>query len=370
VTTTALVYDERCLAHDNGSTIVDARAREWLDAPHPESAARIARSLAVLQASGVADRLEPVAARAATDDDLALVHSREHVGRIRAACSSDAPIVVGPQARAGGGSWEPALLSAGGTLAAVDHVLAGRSRNAYVLCRPPGHHASRDTAMGFCLFNNVAIAARHAQREHGLERIAIVDWDVHHGNGTHDTFYEDGSVLFVSLHQDALYPEDAGRAQDTGGGDGVGATVNVPLPAGTGDRGYLLAFERIVVPALRAFGPELVLVSAGQDPAASDPLGRMSVTTEGFRAMTGAVEDAADDLCDGRLVAVQEGGYSADHLPYCVLAIVERLAELSPALPGDPLEIDVPSSLRDWEADAVDEIAAAVGRGGVAIGAA
>lgn len=248
----------------------------------------------------------------------------------------------------------PAALSVGGALSAVDWTLEADGRNAYVLTRPPGHHATRDTAMGFCLFNNVAVAARHRR---GLERVAIVDWDVHHGNGTCDTFYEDGSVLYVSLHQDGLYPPDTGQPEETGRGDGLGATMNVPLQAGTSARGYLLAFERIVVPAVRSFRPELILISAGGDPAGTDPLGMMSVTAEGFRAMTRHVENVAHNL-GSRVVAVQEGGYSADHLPFCVLAMVEELADLAPQLGSDPLLFDVPRPRRDWEVSTVESVAA------------
>jgi acetoin utilization deacetylase AcuC-like enzyme len=260
---------------------------------------------------------------------------------MREACAKGEYLWVGPDARVGPDSWEPALLSAGGALAAVEWVAAGTGASAYVLTRPPGHHSSADEAMGFCLFNNVALAARRAQQL-GLGRVAIVDWDVHHGNGTEDVFLADPSVLFVSLHQDGLYPLDRGRAEDRGTGEGLGATLNLPLPAGSGDGAYLRAIEDAVVPALRSFGPDLILISAGQDPAASDPLGRMSVTADGFRAMTRALRLAAEELCDGRLIAVQEGGYSVDHMPFCVLATVEEIAGFEPVLDKDPLELDVP----------------------------
>jgi acetoin utilization deacetylase AcuC-like enzyme len=338
---TALVYEERCLAHDNGSMVLDPLAAEWLDVPHAESAERVARTMQVLERSGVAARLERLPARAASVEELRLVHTAEHVERVRAACERGEYLWVGPDARVGPDSWEPALLSAGGGLSAVEWALAGEDRRAYVLTRPPGHHASTAESMGFCLFNNVAIAARRA-RALGCERVAIVDWDVHHGNGTEDVFAADGSVLFVSLHQDDFYPVGRGRVEDRGHGEGAGATINLPLPAGSGDAVYLEAIEETVLPTLRRFDPDLILVSAGQDPEASDPLGRMSVTAEGFRGMAERLREAAVELCSGRVVALQEGGYSPDHMPFCTLAIVEALAGLEPSLAADPIEIDAP----------------------------
>lgn len=287
-------------------------------------------------------------------DTLRLVHAPDLIDRIEKACAGNELVWVGPEARAGRKSWKPALKAAGGAVRAVDAVLAGEVGNAYVLVRPPGHHASATVPMGFCLFNNVAIACRHAQKRRGVDKVAIVDWDVHHGNGTQAIFYEDSQVLFISLHQDHLYPVDTGSVAEMGNGAGEGATVNIPMPAGSGDRGYALAFDSIVEPLIRRFRPDLILASAGQDASAADPLGRMSVTTEGFRYMASHVTLLAGDVCDGRLVAVQEGGYSPDHMPYCTLAIIEAMAGLEPTLLGDPLELDVPIELQDSEVRAVN----------------
>jgi len=354
---TAFAYDARCLEHDNGSMLIDERAIGWLSVPHYEGAERIAAAMALLVASGTLDALARLESRLAERSELELVHTPAHVERIEAACAAGELAEVGEGARAGPASWEPALLAAGNVLAVTDAVLGGEQPNGLALVRPPGHHASAEQAMGFCLFNNVAIAARHAQRRPGIERIAIVDWDVHHGNGTETIFWEDPTVLFVSLHQDDLYPVGRGGAGDRGAGDGLGATINVPLPPGTGDEGYAYAFERIVEPALRSFGPDLIIVSAGQDPAATDPLGRMCVTSGGFGALTLRALALAAELCEGRLVVAQEGGYSVEHNALGVLAIAEALAGLEPSLAADPLELDIPRGLRDFERAAVDAIA-------------
>ncbi|MCP9487090.1 MAG: hypothetical protein MSC30_14670 [Gaiellaceae bacterium MAG52_C11] len=342
---TGFVYDERCLSHDNGSMFLDATARSWLDVPHYERPERLTRTFQVLERSGALDHLSRVPARAATEDG---------------ACQQRTHAAVGPEARVGPDSWESALVAVGGMLAALDAVVSGAVGNTYVLLRPPGHHASADQAMGFCLFNAVAVAARAAQRRHGFERIAIIDWDVHHGNGTEAIFYEDPSVLFISLHQDGLYPFGSGDVHRTGEGAGEGRTVNVPLPPGSGDDGDLHAFDRVVGPVLTSFRPHLVLVSAGQDPAASDPLRRMSVTAEGFRGLTARVKQVAQNACDGRLILYQEGGYSLDHLPLCTLAIVEELAGIDATFAVDPTELDVPPSLGSGERAAVDTAAMAL----------
>ena len=381
-----LGYDARCLLHDNGSMVVDPRAVSWIAVAHAENAERVARALSVLDASGVKDRLETLVTRPATMEELLLVHDEAHVESLRQLAKAvegpGAPdpgsvLAAGPEARIGRGSLEAALVAAGTAVEAVDYVFApgdadartgkgatgGAGRRAYSLTRPPGHHASAGQAMGFCLFNSAAIAARHAQRNHGAGRVAILDWDVHHGNGTEDIFSADPSVLFVSLHQNGLYPADRGGTADRGEGDGAGATVNVPLPAGTGDEGYLSAVERVALPAIERFEPGLIVLSSGHDAGACDPLGRMSVTAEGFRAMTGKLADLADRICEGRLVAIQEGGYSLDHMPFCVLATIEALAGLEPSLDRDPVEMDVPSGISPEQENAVSGAASAAGLG-------
>ncbi len=341
------------LDHDNGSMILDAVAGDWIEVPHVEGPARIKRTFAVLERSGVLPSLDQLDCPEATLDVIGLVHPPGLIDAIRTAAAGGELVWVGPEARVGPRSWVPALKAAGGAVAAVDAVLSGRAANAYALVRPPGHHSSATVPMGFCLFNNVAIACRHAQARRGVGRVAIVDWDVHHGNGTQAIFYDDPGVLFVSLHQDGLYPAGSGRLEDKGSGAGEGFTINVPLPAGSGDHGYALAFESVVMPAIRGFEPDLILVSAGQDPSAADPLGRMSVTTEGFRHLAAQMVALAGEVCGGRLVAVQEGGYSQDHMPYCTLAVIEAMAGLAPALKGDPMELDVPAGLQDSEVRAV-----------------
>jgi acetoin utilization deacetylase AcuC-like enzyme len=351
---TGLAYDVECLQHDNGSMVLDRTAQPWLEVKHVEGAERVARTHQVLERSGRLDLLAKIECPVAGIDALRLVHDDATIARVKAACDGHELVWVGPDARAGPTSWRPALKAAGGSVQAVDDVVSGRVANAYALVRPPGHHASASVPMGFCLFNNVAIAARHAQKKHGLSKVAIVDWDVHHGNGTQAIFYEDPSVLFISIHQDGLYPRDTGTLAERGSGRGEGFNVNIPMPAGSSDHGYRLAFERVVLPLVERFGPDLILVSAGQDAGGADPLGRMSVTTEGFRATSAMVTAAAHQLCGGRLVMLQEGGYSVDHMPFCTLAIIEAMAGMAPALGGEPLELDGPNHLQEVEAQAVE----------------
>jgi acetoin utilization deacetylase AcuC-like enzyme len=350
---TGVVYDERCLAHVNPpGGVARGTLPAWATVEAFERPERLSLTRGVLEGSGALELVTELDARPATPDELALVHTDAHVARVLEAAARPEAVELGLDAWTGPGTHDAMLLAAGGLLAAVGAVLDGAVDNAFALLRPPGHHAESGAAMGFCLFNNVAVAARWAQREHAVERVAIVDWDVHHGNGTEEIFLDDPSVLTVSLHQDRLYPPHTGGLQAGGA-----ANVNVPLPAGTGDDGYAHAFERVVEPVLRAFRPDLLLIGAGQDASATDPLGRMSLTVPGFRALADRAVALAGELCGGRLVATLEGGYSLLHVPLANLAILEGLAGLEPSFARDPVGVDVPLELRavEWAAVAAAE---------------
>ncbi len=333
---TAYCYDERFLQHDTGleeHRLPDGSLLEPVE--HPSSARIVRRTAQLIARSGLLDDALLVPARPATEDEIAVYHSRDYIAEVRRITSQGGGW-LDPETPVAPGSWEAALLAAGAAIELTDAVLEGRARNAFGLLRPPGHHAMRAQGMGFCVFNNVVIAARHAQQR-GCARVLVLDWDVHHGNGTQDAFWDDPSVLFVSLHQENWYPAGWGAADQVGGPGAEGTTVNIPLPPGTGNRGYLLALERILLPIARQFRPDIVFVSAGQDASMEDPLGRMLVTMAGYRAMTELVRQLAEECCDGRLVILMEGGYSLRYVPFCTLAIMEGLTGRRSGI-GDPLE--------------------------------
>ena len=306
------MWDDRCLLHDNGPG-------------HPERPQRLVAIRDRLERGGTLDRLRAIAPEPAPLAALAAVHDPAYVEAMRRACGR-APVRLDPDTSVSEGSWDAALLSAGGGLAAVDAVFDGRARAAFVATRPPGHHAERDVAMGFCLFNNIAVAARHAQDRHGIERVAIVDWDVHHGNGTQHIFEEDETLLYISTHQWPFYP-GTGARHERGRGRGLGFTLNLPLPAGSGDAVYQRAFETEVIPALERFRPGLLMVSAGFDAHERDPLAGMALTTEGYGRLTTLLRDAAATLCGGRLVSLLEGGYDLEALAASVETHLEALME-------------------------------------------
>jgi len=359
--TTGFIYDEQFLLHDNGDAILfHPPIPEQPPEEHVANPRLISRTKELLDRTGLTAQLVAVPPRRAAVEEILAIHDSDYVAGVRA-MSDGSGGDAGDGALVGPGSYEIALLSAGGAIAAVDAVMDGQVDNAYALLRPPGHHAIADLGMGFCLFNNVAIAARHAQRR-GIERIAVVDWDVHHGNGTNAAFHADRSVLFISLHQDGLYPPGSGSVEDTGAVGAEGFTVNIPLPPGTGDASYLAAFERIVIPILDKFRPDLILVSAGQDPSAYDPLGRMLVTSEGFRNLTRQIKRSAETLCDGKLVVCHEGGYSTSYVPFCTVAVIEELSGQRGTV-GDVLldELKLVGGINTISRDATAAIDRAVG---------
>jgi acetoin utilization deacetylase AcuC-like enzyme len=314
----------------------------------PERLTAVSRAIARFE-----DRIVRMAPRPADPAEILRVHGRDHIASVEAAAAR-APIYLDPDTFVSEASFAVASLAAGSSVAAARAVARGEASSALAAVRPPGHHAEADHAMGFCIFNNVAIAARALQQVEGLDRVLILDWDVHHGNGTQHSFEADPSILYVSTHQFPHYP-GTGDFGEIGVGDGAGATVNVPMPAGCGDAEYLGALQRIVVPVARRFAPEMILVSCGFDAHRDDPLASMEVGRDGYLAMTRVLRELAGEICDGRLLFVLEGGYAASGLIDGTSAVLEGMLETPPA--HSPALVDAPagSTLRH----VVDRVASA-----------
>ena len=313
--TTALVYDERFYDHRTGPH-------------HPERPQRLAAIWCGLRQEGLWERLVHLPCREASITAIGRVHDPAYLKGIEEACAAGRAYLDAGDTTVCPASFQIARLAAGGVLAVIDAVMAGQVDKGFCAVRPPGHHAERDRAMGFCLLNHVAIGACELLERHGCDRVAIVDFDVHHGNGTQHIFEDRAEVLFISLHEDpaSLYP-GTGRADERGRGAGEGATVNLPLAPGSGDSHYRRAFVDGVLPALGRFGPEVLLVSAGFDASAADPLAHMKVTPAGFAWMSRQLKDAAARWCGGRLISLLEGGYDLDSLGQCVAAHVRVLLD-------------------------------------------
>jgi len=307
---TGVVRDNRYMNHEMG-------------AYHPESPKRLETIYAMLEEPEIRGTCRQVLVRRAERDELLLVHSEDYVERI-ASTEGKEYTYLDPDTQTSAGSYEAALLAAGGLCQAISMVSSGELDNAFALVRPPGHHAERARAMGFCLFNNVAVGARYAQESLGLKRILIVDWDLHHGNGTQHSFEEDSTILYFSTHQYPYYP-GTGAFSEIGRGGGEGYTVNIPLSTGCGDGDYLAIFEFILKPLAMEFKPEMILVSAGFDIYRGDPLGGMNVTPAGFAGMTQSLMEMADLCCDGKLVITLEGGYNVEGQRDSVKEVIKSL---------------------------------------------
>lgn len=337
---TGFFWDERLFWHHGGAYALTMPAGGLVQPMNdglPEAPETKRRLKNLLDVTGLLATLHTPKAGPASPDALLRVHPAAYLDRFRRLSDAGGG-ELGPRAPFGKGGFEIAALSAGLAISALRAVARGEVANAYALTRPPGHHCLPDQPNGFCLLANIAVAIRAVQAEGLARRVAVVDWDVHHGNGTEAIFLSDPDVLTISIHQDRNYPMTTGGAEIRGAGAGEGSNLNIPLPPGCGDAVWTAAVDRIVRPALARFRPDLIVVACGFDASAVDPLGRMLVSAGGFAAMTRSVMAAADDLCGGRLALVHEGGYSEAYVPFCGHAVIETLAGAPDALRApDPM---------------------------------
>lgn len=330
---TGFFHDERCFWHTGGQYaltlpvggpmggFVQPLAAGGLP-ENPETKRRLKN---LLEVSGLLAELDVRSAPAATEKDLLRVHPESYVTAFREMSDAGGG-ELGLRTPFGRGGFDLASLSAGLAKAALEAVMTGEVQNAYALSRPPGHHCLPDWPNGFCLLNNIAIAIEAAQAKGLAQRVMVLDWDVHHGNGTEAIYYERDDVLTISIHQEYNYPLDTGDLKDRGRDKGLNKNINIPLPPGPGHVSYLEAMEKIILPAITAHNPDVIIVACGFDAAAVDPLSRMSCSAETFRLMTRQVKEAAQNLCEGRLLMVHEGGYSEAYVPFCGHAVIEELS--------------------------------------------
>ncbi len=299
-----IVADKRYLEHETGA--------------HVESPRRLRVIYDMLERELIMDKVLSISPRYASEEEVAMNHAPEYIRMLKnfGAGYLDADTVLS------GRSYDTALLAVGGSLNMVDAIYGDHISRGFALVRPPGHHAEYNKSMGFCLFNNTAIAARHILQKYGLKRIAIFDWDLHHGNGTEHSFYDKSEVLYISIHQSPCYP-GTGRLSDVGEGDGEGFNVNIPLPAGAGDKEYIQLTNDFVVPIISEYSPDIIFVSAGFDTHISDPLGGMNVTASGFGEMSRLIFSLADNICRSKAAFFLEGGYSLDGLGSSVKKVIQ-----------------------------------------------
>ena len=332
---TGFVYSPEYLKHNTGS--------------HPENSSRLTAIINWIEKENLTEKLINLTPIPATVEQISLIHDKEYIHNVKEACDnliSPLPPLTSPFSppleggegevvKGGRGeldadtvisedSYDAALLAAGGVITGVDAVFEGKIHNAFCCVRPPGHHAEKKRAMGFCIFNNIAIGAKYAQKMYNVKRVFIIDWDVHHGNGTQNAFYYDSTVFYTSTHQEYLFP-GTGRSDETGNGDGKGFTMNLPLPHGEGDKEYISLFKKRIYPEIINYKPDLIMISAGFDAHIDDPLGSMNITSEGFGKLTDIICEASDKVCKGRIVSVLEGGYNLEALGESVVFHLKSL---------------------------------------------
>jgi len=364
---TGFYTDERCFWHSGGNYALTVPVGGFVQpiagGGFPESPETKRRLRNLLDVTGLLRELDVRSASPAIQEELTRVHPESYLAEFRRLSDAGGG-ELGLRTPFGPGGYEIAALSAGLATEALRSVLTGELANAYALARPPGHHCLPDFPNGFCLLANIAIAVEAALAEGRAKRIAVLDWDVHHGNGTEAIFYDRADILTVSLHQDRNYPMDTGHAADRGKGPGMGFNLNIPLPPGTGHIGYLEAMDRLALPAIRAFAPDAIVVACGYDASAVDPLSRMMATADTFRQMTRRTMDLAHEVCDGRLVLVHEGGYSEVHVPFCGHAVIEELSGSAIRAPdplGETLALRQPDARFDrFVSDWIDDLAGIV----------
>ncbi|MDW7648463.1 MAG: class II histone deacetylase [Nitrospiraceae bacterium] len=321
---TGWVTHEYFFWHDTGNYAGCYKPGEYLQpARHWESPESKRRFKSLIDVSNLKNNLIHIEPRQATIAELERVHNSLHISNMQSLSAANGGLMGDGESPFGPFGFEIACLAAGGAIAAADAVYKDEVDVAYALIRPPGHHAIKDHGMGFCMFNNIAVAIEHLKATSRLRNFAVIDWDVHHGNGTQAIYYDNPNVLTISLHQDDLYPRHSGTIHETGENDGVGFNINVPLPVGSGDGAYRYAFEQIVNPAIKRFAPELIFIASGFDANYYDPLARMCLHADTYNWMAKAVLELADEFSKGRVVATHEGGYSDIYVPYCGLAVIE-----------------------------------------------
>lgn len=334
------IYEERFMWHNPFCIQFTPLIQPYQHWEHPETKRRFHNLLLVSKLYHHTQLLHLQNFEPASMEQIQLIHSHEYIQKVVKKSTLVEGGIAGPETTFSQYGYDIASLAVGGVLHAIDAIMDRTIQRAYALVRPPGHHAVRDSAMGFCIFNNVAIAANYLLHNYAttIQKVAIVDYDVHHGNGTQDLFYHNDNVLFISIHQDSNYPENSGNIDETGGGNdedgkekGKGTTVNIPLPPGSGKGAYQYTFDQVVIPSLQRFDADFILVSSGFDASYADPLSAMMLSSDDFRYMTKRLKDVADDealKCQGRMLFVHEGGYSELYVPFCGVAVMEELLDV------------------------------------------